>query len=495
MAGSKHIEVRRCKKKVAMPSVSFRRHEKFLKLKGRVICNCEGDTMFRRRFVIILLIAMFFNWKIDAFADSISQSVGIASSPNPLGAGARAQGMGGAFIAVADDATAASWNPAGLVQLERPEFSFVGDYSHRKEEYSSRINPEIETTSTTNKTRPNFLSLTFPFSLLNRNMAISANYQRLYDFERRIDYSLNLAGTKIGKEDVDYNQNGYLGAIGLAYALELTSWLSLGATFNIWTDNFGIRNGWTETLRTREEITAIDFPGFGVIPRDPPDITDFKYKDEYESFKGTNWNIGLLWNINRYVSLGVVVKTAFTGDLDHTFSVTTTDATGNVTSDTLTEDAKLHLPLSYGAGIAVRFSDRFTMDLDVYRTEWSEYYIEDEQGNKFSGIDGRPKSESDVDDTTQVRLGAEYLFLMPEKHLVVPVRGGGFYDPEPKEGNAEDFYGISLGSGIAYKEFLLDVAYQFRWANNVKGDRLINTGDTEVDVRQHTILASVIVHF
>lgn len=31
-----------------------------------------------------------------------------ASSPNPVGSGARAMGMGGAFIAVADDATAAS---------------------------------------------------------------------------------------------------------------------------------------------------------------------------------------------------------------------------------------------------------------------------------------------------------------------------------------------------------------------------------------------------
>ena len=34
-----------------------------------------------------------------------------------LGSGARAFGMGGAFLARADDATAASWNPAGLSYL------------------------------------------------------------------------------------------------------------------------------------------------------------------------------------------------------------------------------------------------------------------------------------------------------------------------------------------------------------------------------------------
>jgi len=44
----------------------------------------------------------------------------VPSSINPVGSGARAIGMGGAFIGVADDATAASWNPGGLIQLENP---------------------------------------------------------------------------------------------------------------------------------------------------------------------------------------------------------------------------------------------------------------------------------------------------------------------------------------------------------------------------------------
>jgi len=38
------------------------------------------------------------------------------------GAGARALAMGKAFVAIADDATATYWNPAGLTQLERKEF-------------------------------------------------------------------------------------------------------------------------------------------------------------------------------------------------------------------------------------------------------------------------------------------------------------------------------------------------------------------------------------
>ncbi len=38
-----------------------------------------------------------------------------------LGAGARAEGMGEAFSAVANDVTAVYWNPAGLAQIETPE--------------------------------------------------------------------------------------------------------------------------------------------------------------------------------------------------------------------------------------------------------------------------------------------------------------------------------------------------------------------------------------
>ena len=59
------------------------------------------------------------------------QNVVLRNSFNPLGAGARGLGMGGAFIAVADDGTAASFNPAGLAQLRRTEFAAVGLRNHR----------------------------------------------------------------------------------------------------------------------------------------------------------------------------------------------------------------------------------------------------------------------------------------------------------------------------------------------------------------------------
>ncbi len=42
-----------------------------------------------------------------------------------LGVGARALGMGGSFVAISDDASAAYWNPAGLANLTQAELMFM----------------------------------------------------------------------------------------------------------------------------------------------------------------------------------------------------------------------------------------------------------------------------------------------------------------------------------------------------------------------------------
>ena len=54
---------------------------------------------------------------------ALAQSGGQPGAFMSYGAGARGLGMGGAFFAVADDASASYWNPAALTMLERKEFS------------------------------------------------------------------------------------------------------------------------------------------------------------------------------------------------------------------------------------------------------------------------------------------------------------------------------------------------------------------------------------
>ena len=91
-----------------------------------------------------------------------------------------------------------------------------------------------------------------------------------------------------------------------------------------------------------------------------------------------------------------------------------------------------------------------------------------------------------------MRTGAEYLIIRPK--YIVPLRAGLFYDPAPSEGSSDNFYGITVGSGIAWQRFIFDVSYQFRFGNNV-GSAIYKTGELSQDVREHTLYASLIVHF
>ena len=381
--------------------------------------------------------------------------------------------MGGAFIAIADDATAASWNPAGLIQLEKPELSIVGAYFRRKEEFSSSSHPEIDNTGKVDDVNINYFSAAYPFHYY-RNIVVSINYQRLFEFKRSFDYRYDYSSEGADLlQDKRFSQDGHVGALGLAAAIEITPTLSFGATLNIWTEDLFWRNGWTENYSERS---------VGTVGGNPVTI-DTNITDKYSDFGGVNANFGLLWNITKYLTLGAVIKTPFDANIRHEFSFNQTTVFGTPVDATVTsqqiikEGVELHMPLSYGIGLGWRVSDALSFDLDIYRTNWSEYILTDSKGNKFSPIDKRSiKSRNEM-----------------ENNIVVPVRAGFFYDPEPSEGGVKDFYGIAVGSGIAYKKVVFDLAYVLRWGKNIDTGNLIAT--SEADVTQHSILASVIFHF
>ena len=70
-----------------------------------------------KKILILLLVVIFVNviYAEDRYAGEFLS----------LGVGARPLGMGGSFSAIADDSTAAYWNPAGLGSLRRSEVTFM----------------------------------------------------------------------------------------------------------------------------------------------------------------------------------------------------------------------------------------------------------------------------------------------------------------------------------------------------------------------------------
>ncbi|MDD4004725.1 MAG: PorV/PorQ family protein [Elusimicrobiaceae bacterium] len=75
-----------------------------------------------------------------------SQAVGTTGADFlNLGVGGRAMGMGGAYTAVAENASAIYWNPAGLVQINRMsatfmQASYLADINYQYAAYAHRLN-------------------------------------------------------------------------------------------------------------------------------------------------------------------------------------------------------------------------------------------------------------------------------------------------------------------------------------------------------------------
>ena len=426
---------------------------------------------------------------------AFARELDFASSPTPVGSGARALGMGGAFIAVADDATAASWNPGGLVQLKTPEISVVGNWFHRIEDIDFANYPESCGLQSVSKEDLNYLSIVYPFNLFNRNMVVSLNYQKLYDFEREWDFQLidtsdspSFPGlppiiTTI-KVKNHYEQSGELSALGIAYSIQIVPQLSFGFTLNIWNNDL-TPNKW-EKISHQTSSKTVEYYGIP-LQQEPKDTME---KNEY-SFNGLNFNIGMLWRITDKLTTGFVLKTPFTADIKHEKY----EINDQNQPEKWTFNEKLDMPMSCGIGLLYKISDEFRISADVYRTEWQDYIYTDSDGKKTSLITNDSKAESDIDPTYQVRFGMEYLLVNPKSHYVIPLRAGVFYDPVPAQASSDDYYGLSLGSGFSMERYAFDIAYQYKFGNDVGDSMTDESIPQNQDVEEHMVYSSFIIYF
>ncbi len=225
----------------------------------------------------------------------------ISAAPLPTGSGARALGQSGAFTAVADDATAASWNPAGLVQLESPEFSVVYRFGDRSDDFQSRTSSLEAGSDHYASSELNYLSAVFPYAISGHNAVFSLNYQETYDFTQKfsarfasatqqdvssiIDQTFYRTSTTNSSDaahsvtitanirtdaqsqinqilnsallsEIDFRQQGTIDAVSPAFALEVNPKFSLGAALNVYTDGAVRGNPLRSSLTAQYEGTS-----------------------------------------------------------------------------------------------------------------------------------------------------------------------------------------------------------------------------------------------
>jgi len=423
---------------------------------------------FKKALFVLLTLSLF----IPKLSDALPTLVPFISSPNPVGSGARAAGMGGAFIAVADDATASSWNPAGLIQLEKPEISVVGSSFYTYEGYDA---PTVEFSDTTPSQHVilNFVSVAYP----TKSAVFSLNFQHMYTLDAGVAYKHTASqGSRKVDTTGNYKQRGDIFAISPAVAFNILDNLSIGLTLNIFRDDLL----WNNRLGSwQKDNVAVTRRG-----RTTNFITSESRR--LDKMKGMNFNIGFLWEATRKLNLGFVFKTPFKASFVNERTFMGSKVGGN--------KAYITFPMSFGLGFAYRFTDNFSMSLDIYRTEWSQFLYED-GSTKESPITLKNPSESTVKPTHQLRMGGEYLFI--NSNYVIPIRFGGFFDPEPSEYSPETFWGFSVGSGVTLLEKVsVDFSYQFRRGSDVSENLLDVTGEGVYStVSQHRVLLSTIFYF
>ncbi len=452
--------------------------------------------------------------------------IDINSSPNIVGSGARALGMGGAFIAVADDATAASWNPGGLTQLELPEISAVYSWEWISEGFNQTHHILSDGRHSVRPKDLNYLSIVYPIrrTFAGRNFVLSLNYQQKYDFERSFDFLGRDANVLWGglnaythqRLQIGFDQKGSLSALSPAFGFELTDRISCGVVMNIWDHSLLGGNQWDAAIKRRIFTDLIG--NVGGAPVQLNNYTRFDTYKYYEDFEGTNYTLGLLCKPAERLSVGAVYHTELSADV----GFNRIDLWHNpFTLQTYSSPVKLKFPAALGIGVAYRFpNDKLTLAFDVTRRDWDDFLQIDHYGGLYtrrvSPVTGLPKCLSPHDPTYSLRLGAEYVFVdktKPKQDYLPSLRGGIFYDPQPAsgrqdqwwgiekgDGEPDDYYGVALGAGVLIKNRVnIDAVYEYRWGNNVRRDTLAGGNVYErrfgADFRQHTVYLSTVIYF
>jgi long-subunit fatty acid transport protein len=438
---------------------------------------------FKNSFLILtIVIAGLFSARIS-LAQIDPSNINVV--PLPVGSGARAIGQGSAFIAVADDATAASWNPGALIQLEKPEFSLVSSYLSTGQEFDSDDPGLTFHDRDESRGDMNYASIAYPFRIFRKNMVAALNYQQIYDFHMKLDFDSEQADSTPPpsrfNQNIDVESQGGVGALTPALSMLITPKISFGVAVNFYTDEFFGNYAWKQRTKV---TTSGTFAGIHI-----PTTSD-SYDTTFKNFQAINVTTGVLWDVwekeDKLLTLGAVYDTPYTADVDRIIS------RSSLTNHSR-ENFEIDYPMSFGVGLGFRYNDALSFSLDVTWSDWSEY----KQKRSNDGLETRPLGgatlDRKIDDTYTARCGTEYLIF--RKNVIIPVRGGLFYEPRPSLDDPTDVYGFSIGSGITFKRISIDAAYQFRWSHDGDGEDFGLPSGTHFDFNDNMFLTSVIVYF
>jgi long-subunit fatty acid transport protein len=345
--------------------------------------------------------------------------------------GARALGMGGAFVAVADDATAVIANPAGLVILQRPELSAEVKFSKYINSFAAHANQPRDAPGMNYDSRdfddsvvtPSFFSFVYP----SERIVIAAFIRE------QINYKASFQTDGVFVQDptgvgCPGQPAGVCRLRPSKSELEITALnFGLGVGVNLEKENPLLPNigGSIEfsvgRIRSRLER-------FGVqSPTGPPDFTNLASVEGVDGTDvGVGFNIGALWHPVKDLGVGLVYRRGPRYDLTFSF----TDNTG-----TTTNPFGFKVPDVIAGGVSYRFFERLTLAFEATYIQYSQLVrnfqvpLADAFGKKYR-----------VDDALELHVGGEYIFFV--RDIPFAARAGFYTNPDHKiryTGGPHDF--------------------------------------------------------
>lgn len=372
---------------------------------------------------------------------------------NVQGAGARAMGLGGAFIAVSDDASAVSFNPAGLAQLLKPEVSFVGRGLSKKLafesfETTSQGRMKIVSDSLAEETRfdPLLISGTLPLRVNGHSLVLQLSIQRQFALGESSERDLketDVAGGPPAFVHQRIDQSGQIDMYSFALAYEASERILVGASYNQWRGRWDL-----SSYSSKQQGSGSTFANF----------------HQTNTLDGGNFNLGLIWRWPTW-SFGIVRRTPFHADYSFGNSLST-NAVGINFKGSAPQPFGLHWPASTGLGLAWRPKEKWLFTTDLQHTPWSQarYMTPMTSLNNLSFFD-LDKADR-TPDVTSFHTGMEYLRLT-KGGSVIPLRFGLSREPQPLVDRVTHqqrvIFSAALGTGLKRGNTSVDIAYRYSW--------------------------------
>jgi len=315
--------------------------------------------------------------------------------------GARALGMGGAMVGLADDPTAIYWNPAGLAGQNSSLYAFGTDIIPFGTYKFATYGIDAKT-KTNNYASPNlFANYNMGKLAFGLGIFVPAGLGAEYNGADLI----NISGG-----DLEWMSKIAVIDIAPTVAYKINDMFSFGVTGNIFYGMFDMKKPSTYT--------------------DTSGVTHgFQYS---ESSTGTGFGVsgGLLCKLSDMIQFGVSART----EIKVTMSGEAENALMPLLGypETSDFDRDVAWPLWAAFGVAVKPMTNLTITADAQYNQWAK--SEDEFKTKFKDPVWKAVTAATGDDTfvldwkdcTQIRIGAEY--MASEK---LALRAGYYYDPAP----------------------------------------------------------------